>query len=666
MSRLDIQILGGFSARIGTGENIWLPTRKVEALLAYLALAPGKTRSRDQIVGLLWSDRSESQAKSSLRQALTSLRHGFQENGSDILTTKGESVVLNPSSVVVDVQEFEKLAANGSNGNLARAEKLYQGPLLDGLNVRDPAFNEWLSRERTRVHELAISAVDRLLAGLLRNDDREAAIAAALRLLALDPLRESTYRTLMRLYAAQDQRGLAARQFEQCREILTQELNIEPSPATTGLYEQIVGSCKGDAADDAAPRRVTTPLPLPSKPSVVILPFANLSGDPQQTYLSDGLTEDVIAELSRFSSLFVIGPESALALKNRLVGLPQVARDLGVEYVVEGSVRKAGDTLRVTVQLIDPITGYRLWAERYDRPFAEVFDIQDEIVGNIAGALSVNIEHTQRERIRGRPKESLDAYEYCVRAKEHIWKATPDGYTEAMVLFQKAVELDPGYAPGWVGLARVFNKDGCFSPGIDLEESITKARQHAEMALSLDRKSGSAYAQLARVHLNLREYKLARQFLDEATNLAPNESEVLATRSMVLCYLGDLDQAVKAADYGLRINPYDPDYYLDAKGTAYFFMERYEDAWKTWSQVSQPAPVGGAWYAASLAYLGESAAAQRKFEEFVLAIGAIWQGDPKAGPKDFARWVTHFDNPTASDEHRRRLIEGVRLAGLSV
>lgn len=160
MAYLDVRLLGGFEARLDTGQKITLSTRKAEALLAYLACAPDKARSRDQLAGLLWSDRAEAQAKNSLRQALTSLRHGLQENGTTVVMTNGESIALESSAVAVDVLEFEKLAANGSNGNLARAERLYQGPLLDGLSVRDPSFNEWLIQERARLHELAIRAVD--------------------------------------------------------------------------------------------------------------------------------------------------------------------------------------------------------------------------------------------------------------------------------------------------------------------------------------------------------------------------------------------------------------------------------------------------------------------------------------------------------------------------
>ncbi len=664
MACLDMRLFGGFEARLDTGEKITLSTRKAEALLAYLALAPGKARSRDQLAGLLWSDRAEAQAKSSLRQALTSLRHGLQANGAAVLRTEGESVSLEPSAISVDVIEFEKLAANGSNGNLARADTLYQGALLDGFGVRDPAFDEWLAQERARLHELAINAVDRLLAGLLREDDRESAIAAAQRLLALDLLRESAYRTLMRLYAEQDQRGLAARQFERCREVLAQELDIEPAPATRRLYEEIVGSVESAETHDAAGLRSTDPLPLPSKPSVAVLPFANLSGDPDQSYLSDGLTEDVITDLSRFQSLFVIGPESSLAMKERTIGLSEVARNLGVEYLVEGSVRRAGETLRVTVQLIDPATGHRLWAERYDRPYADVFEIQDEIVGNIAGALSVNIEHARTERTRHRPSESLDAYDCCLRARKGVLSYTPKGFAEAKILYRKAIDLDAGCAPAWAGLARVYNKDAFFKPGIDPDESIAKARSHAEKAILLDRMSGMAYAALSWAHMSLRNFELAHELLDQATALAPNDCELLATRAYVLLYLGEFDAAIESAEHGLRMNPYSPDPYLDAMAGAHFLMGRYQEALRFFAQLGDPIPDCMSWEVATYAYLGDEEAARRKSEEFLNAYAAIWAGDPSAGAKDFLRWITEVSNPFARDEDRQRLVEGLRLAGL--
>ncbi|MDX1575332.1 MAG: BTAD domain-containing putative transcriptional regulator [Kiloniellales bacterium] len=663
MARFDLKLLGGFEARLDSGQKIALPTRKAEALLAYLALAGGKPRSRDQLAGLLWSDRGEAQAKGSLRQALTALRHGLPENGAPVIEAESEGVALEPSAVAVDVLAFERLAKNGSNGNLARASDLYRGPLLEGFSVRDPAFDDWLTQERARLHRLAVGAAERLLAGLLADGDSAAAIAAAQRLIALDPERESAYRTLMRLYAEQGQRGLAARQYETCREVLQSMLGVEPAPATRRLYEEIVGATEAEPAAEP-PRRA--PLPLPANPSVAVLPFANLSGDPDQSYLSDGLTEDVITELARFPGLFVIGTESSLALKDCAITPAQAARDLGVEYLVEGSVRRAHETLRVTVQLIDPATGHRLWAERYDRPFADVFAIQDEIVGNVAGTLSVNIEQARAARTRARSPEGLNAYDCCLRAKKGLLDFTLEGYSQGRRLFEQAVELDPECAAAWAGLAIVYNKDACFLPGADPSKSYTKGRACAEKALDLDRTLSRAHLALAWRQLDKGELDLARHSLEQASTFTPNDSETLALVGLARAYLGDFQAAMAAAEKGLRMNPYSPDLYWDAIGVAHFFQGRYKETVACNAQESDPHPENWAWNAACYAHLGEADAARRAVDRFLREYSELWAGDPTAGPADYTRWILNMSNPFTREEDRERLAEGMRLAGLPV
>jgi TolB-like protein/Tfp pilus assembly protein PilF len=666
MAQVDVRLLGGFEARLSTGHKVAPKMQKTQALLAYLALTPGKARSRDHLVGLLWSDRADEQGRSSLRQALAAMRRELHLNGSDVLKTEGENISLEPGTIEVDVLEFEKEASDGSNRSLGRADSLYRGPLLDGIKVRDPAFDDWLSQERSRLEGLAIEVLERLLAGLLREGDHEAAIATAQRLLARDPLRESAYRTLMRLYMAQDQRGLAAREFERCRETLANELQVKPAPATTRLYQEIVAPAGSTMVQEIAGENRPAPLPMPSRPSVVVLPFVNLSGDTDQSYLSDGLTEDVITSMSRFQSLFVIGAESALALSERTASHAQIANDLGVEYVVEGSVRKAGDSLRVTVQLIDPFTGHRLWTERYERRFSDIFAIQDEIVANIAGALSINVEHAWAELTRNRPSDALGAYDCCLRARQSLWKWTAEGVSGARTLFEKATELDPNCALAWAGLARIYNKDAFFKPGIASENSLLRARECAEKAILIDPKSGPAYAQLSWVHLCLGDHGLAREFLAQATRWDPNESEVLSMRVYVLGYLGELDAALKTAEFGLRVNPFNRDFYLDAKLVALLFKGRYRDAAKVIAQIQTAIPDCLAWQAAVYAYLGECAAAKAMVKKFVREFGAIWEGDPSAGPAEFAHWVAYVANPIAQEDHRQRLVEGMRLAGLPI
>jgi len=241
---------------------------------------------------------------------------------------------------------------------------------------------------------------------------------------------------------------------------------------------------------------------------------------------------------------------------------------------------------------------------------------------------------------------------------------TPEGFAQAKILFRKATELDSNYAPAWAGLGKAYNLEPYFSPVLAPDRSIAKARACAEKALSLDRTSGAACAALAWIHLSLREHDLAREFLDQAAALAPNDMEVLGKHAYVRAYLGEFDSAIEAADYALRVNPFSADYYLDAKGMPYFLMGRHREAARLWGQIAAVTPDCVVWYAANYAYLGDEQRAHRKAEDFLRSFGAIWQGNPTAGPRDYVRWVIEVSNPLARDEDRQRLIEGLRLAGL--
>jgi len=672
MGFLQLNLLGGFDLRHNDRE-VALPTRKTEGLLAYLALANGRLSSRDQVAGLLWSDRADEQARSSLRQSLAALRKSLNGGGERVIIARGDSVGLDPSLLTVDAVEFMRLAGTRTNSELHLANDLYVGQLLDGISVRDQAFDDWLGVERTRLHEIAISTADRLLAEWLKIGDDNRAIAAAQRLLKLDPLRESTYRTLMRLYSAQNQRGLAARQFQICQEVLLSHFNIEPAPATRNLYEEIASSYEEEIAGSHRLGRhighhdlKAAPLPLPAKPSVAIMPFTNASGDPDQSYLSDGLTEDIITDLSRYQSLFVIGPESSMALKTRTTGLQSIARELGVEYMVEGSVRRAGGKIRISVHLIDPATGHRIWAERYDRRYAEVFDVQDEIVASIAGSLSAKIERTRYRKTRGQPKEAMDGYDLCLRAKQRILEYTSEGFAEAKELLLSAVEREPDNATAWAGLAIVYNKDTCFTPGAAFEKSIERSRECSEKAIALDRSSDLAYAALSWAHMNLGNFDLARQFLDHATELAPFDSEILVYRAYEEVYLGNFEAALEAADYGCRINPYSPDLYLDAKAIVYFVRRQHDDYRQLFAHLSDPLPETFAWHAANEAYLGNHETANQLAEKFLVGFAEMWAGDPDAGPGEYVNWITNESAPFANEADRQILIEGLRLAGLPV
>src|SRR5262249_2226939 len=294
-----------------------------------------------------------------------------------------------PALIAVDAAEFELLARAGK---LDEAAGLYRGPLLDGHGVRDGAFEDWILVERTRLHDLAVAALDRFAA----SQSGAAAIAPAQRLLQLDPSREETHRLLMRLYASVGQRAQALRQYQHCRDTLQRELQAEPDAETERLFRQI----QHETAPPS-PRMNVAPGPTAApnnKPSIAVLPFTNLSGDPEQQYFSDGITEDIITELSRFRSLFVIARNSSFQFRDKAVDVRRVGSELGVQYVIEGSIRRSGERLRVTTQLIEAETGNHIWAERYDRDLHDIFAVQDELAHAVAATVSGRIDMAGRER----------------------------------------------------------------------------------------------------------------------------------------------------------------------------------------------------------------------------------------------------------------------------
>ena len=291
----------------------------------------------------------------------------------------------------MDAVTFQRLADDGTPEALKAAAGLYRGDLLDGIAVHDRVFEDWLAGERGRLRGLASDALNGLLGHHVESGDAKAAIATARRLLVLDPLQEAVHRTLMRLHAGQGDRTLSLKQYQACRDVLAAELGVEPEAETERLVEEIRGGLHGTSENleahltlETAPKGTAPdaalPLPLPDKPSIAVLPFVNMSDDPEQIYFSDGLTEDIITELSRFKSLDVVARNSTFVYRDLAVNVSEIGEKVGASHLLEGSVRKSGNRIRLTAQLIDVKTGKHIWADRYDRELADIFALQDELV----------------------------------------------------------------------------------------------------------------------------------------------------------------------------------------------------------------------------------------------------------------------------------------------
>jgi TolB-like protein len=390
MAQVRLTLFGGFAARRSDGEAVTLPTRKAEAVLALLACRPGEAQLRERLTALLWGERGDQQARHSLSQTLTSIRRALN-GAATALAAEREAIALCPKAVAADVAEFQRLAASDSIADLQAAAALYRGPLLEGLKLREPAFEEWLGQERARLHDMAISVLLNLAARQTLADDHGGAAATLHRALALDPLTEEVHRRLIRLHLERGAYNAAIRAYRACVEVLKRELGTVPEPSTTALYRQALTELarapktnQGESRPEGhhAPRVDAAPAPLSAserRPAIAVLPFVNMSGDPDQEYFADGLTEDIITDLSRVSALFVVARNTVFTFKGKAVQVQAVARTLAADYILEGSVRRADDRVRITAQLIDGRTGGHLWAHRYDRSVEDIFALQDEI-----------------------------------------------------------------------------------------------------------------------------------------------------------------------------------------------------------------------------------------------------------------------------------------------
>jgi adenylate cyclase len=410
---------------------------------------------------------------------------------------------------------------------------------------------------------------------------------------------------------------------------------------------QIVGN-----GTEPAPTKA--PLALPDKPSIAVLPFTNMSGDPEQEYFSDGITEDIITELSRFKNLFVIARNSTFAFKGQAVDVGAVGAKLGVAYVVEGSVRKAGNRVRVTAQLVEAKSGNHIWAERYDRDLEDIFAVQDELVHEIAVAVPEQLNVAAVNRARRRNVENLSAYDYVLRGE---WLLNQDyGSLEARGLFEKAIEIDPGCARAYTRLAAI-HAYSVFSHGVSVNEAAELGRLNAERALEIDPTDPAIQAIVAEAYIMVGEHDLARRHIERAIKLNPNEYAVMNFAGIVLMYLGDHEKALTWLHRLSRHDPFFSDSIREHYFDLYYMTRRYEDAigiYRGWRNPPPHMSLELAVTYAQLDRLDDMRAAMTQHEQ--TRPGGF---DPQQVANAHARLC-------AREEDREHWLEGYRKIGIEV
>jgi TolB-like protein/Flp pilus assembly protein TadD len=335
------------------------------------------------------------------------------------------------------------------------------------------------------------------------------------------------------------------------------------------------------ARPNAPPPAPARPLALPDKPSVAVLPFVNLSGDAEQDYFADGVVEDIIAALARINWLFVIARNSSFVYKGRSINVKDVGRELGVRYVLEGSLRKAGDRVRIAGRLVDATTGGHLWADRYEGALDNIFDLQDQITEGIVGAISRQLENAEIERAARKPTESLDAYDHFLRGMCGFHAGGRDGVDDGLSYFRRAITLDRDYASAYAMAAFCLYSQGLNNwmadPALGIEEGISLARRAVALgktdAVALAR-GGHALAQFTR------DPDAGVDFLDSALALNPNFAAAWLSSGFLRVFRGEPDDAIKHFEHAMRLSPFDPELFRMQTGIAiaHLIAQRLDDA----------------------------------------------------------------------------------------
>jgi len=602
MTKLQLNLLGEPRLSIGEASDVRLPTKKSQALLIYLASPPGVARSRDQLAGLLWSRNAEEQAWTSLRQNLARLRKSLGD-AKNAISADAHLIELVPATIETDTARFEDLAAQSDVVSLEAAAGLIGGEFAAGLHINEPPFEDWIAGERRRLSELSIATMRRLLTHYEGHEDFENVAVTAGKLLKIDPLQERVHQALMRSLAHQDRFESALQHYKLCRDLLRKELQIEPSREIRALRDEIVlrrdavrhvpnaptvetrglvrvlgghGPGNGPAMPDLPPQLQGLDLTTPQRPSIVILPFANLTGDASQDFLAEGIRIDIQAALVKITGIFLIAAGSANAMRGHA---SQPAGDaLGVRYVLQGSIRRAGSKLRISAELIDVRGGNAIWTDTYDRQFDDGFEVQDQIIAEIITALDVKLLRGEQAAVWHKTLKNRDALECFYKGVTEFFKLRKETMARARRLFETVDKMQPQVSTGatWVAMCHWF--DAFKGWREDPAACLAKAGEWSGKAVQMEDADGQAHMVLSHVHLMNRHFDDALIVGREAVKLRPNCTNANGFFANVLHYCGEQQDAIEHVTWAIRYSPVYPPFFADVLSLAFLFDGSFDAA----------------------------------------------------------------------------------------
>ncbi len=538
-----LRTLGELSLQDASGHVVKLRTRKGLYMLAFLASDPDRSWSREHLAAIFWGDRMEQQARNSLRSALSDIRSAV---GDAAVLVEGGTLAVNPAIVASDAAYLRQFEQSGGDDATVELRAFYGGDFLEEFDGSEDAML-WVMSMRAACRDHAANILRRRVNAQSDRGEIEAALRSARDLLSLDPYSEDSHRTLMQLYASNGERSKAIAQFQNCRQMMQHELGVEPSPETKALADEIALRDSVAITDmhklvEDAGHAVHQP-PLQNSAviaegalSIAVMPFVNMSGDAEQDYFADGIAEDIVTDLSQVPNLSVAASSSAAAFRGPANRPDQVARDLSVRYVLEGSVRKYEQNIRITTRLIDGKTNRQIWAERYDRELVRIFDLQSEIASSVVAALELHFSPAASSGPGSRGTKNVEAHESYLRGRAFLKEMTLQSVELSKLSFERAIELDPNYGPALAGLADSIAMLGFHYDADD--DLLQDAMSYCEKALALDPDLAEAHCALGRLLSLFARYEEAEVQFQKALKQRPNLVEAHLYRGLMYIVSG--------------------------------------------------------------------------------------------------------------------------------
>ena len=482
---ITVQLLGGACLRSGDQPISGPPAQRHRiALLALIVGSWPQPLSRDRAMAMLWPERDLTGARRLLNLAVHVLRAAL---GEDAIASTGDGLLLNPSRVSCDLHELRAAIHSDAPDLVSR---LYTAPFLDGFHLDDsPEFSYWLDERRAELSHAYVGALLELAERHRQSGDTHARVRTWLRLVAADPHSGAYAQGLMRALDDAGDRRAAVRHAAEYARRHREELDADPDPAVAALTEEL-------SRARAAPPSVATGVAKTQSPSVAVLPFLNLGSDPETDYFADGITDDVIAHLSKIRALNVISRTSVMPFKARQRSVREIGTALGATAVLDGSVRYSGDRVRVVAKLVDVRSDRHLWAETYDRQLTDIFAIQTDVALQIAEALHAELSRDERARVAKGPTTDIRAYQLYQRGREWYIKYTHESFERAIEFFDRAIARDPGFALALANKATAYAElaeEGAMPPEI----AYRRAMDAAATALRLDPELAAAHCTMA-------------------------------------------------------------------------------------------------------------------------------------------------------------------------